>query len=296
MSDKKTISERLGATSLFQDLESSQLEAIYAIAELREFKANALVFSESAPANFLFVVNSGKFILDLPNRDHKSFLPGDVFGEIGVLNEDVRSGTVYAMHDSSAIAICGKKLFDPVYLDPKISLRITRALVKQLTNYLRNREQISTRELIEGGETEFTEFKSSLRTNVYTGKREKGLALPILKTIAAFLNTDGGVLIVGVDDSGSIIGIEQDGFPTEDRLLLHVTSLIKSRIGSLFLDFIKVDAIEIDGRSLVRIDCHAASTPAYLTENGTEYFFIRTGPSTTALRTSKIFEYISRRF
>lgn len=47
-----------------------------------------------------------------------------------------------------------------------------------------------------------------------------------LKTIVAFLNTRGGVLLIGVSDSGEIIGADEASFESRDKMLLHFNNLI----------------------------------------------------------------------
>jgi len=42
-----------------------------------------------------------------------------------------------------------------------------------------------------------------------------GVTYAVLKTIAAFLNTEGGDLIIGVNDGREVVGIEQDQFENE---------------------------------------------------------------------------------
>ena len=49
-----------------------------------------------------------------------------------------------------------------------------------------------------------------------------------LKTVAAYLNSEGGVLLVGVSDEGELLGLDHDHFPNEDRLLLHWVNLIST--------------------------------------------------------------------
>jgi predicted HTH transcriptional regulator len=48
--------------------------------------------------------------------------------------------------------------------------------------------------------------------------------LAILKTIAAFMNSEGGTLIVGVDDSGNILGVEKDYETFSDNIVLIESS------------------------------------------------------------------------
>ena len=67
----------------------------------------------------------------------------------------------------------------------------------------------------------------------------------VLKTIAGFLNTKGGELLIGVDDSGEPIGLENDKFNTLDNLSLHLVNLINDRIGAVYMFFITISFPEI---------------------------------------------------
>ena len=68
--------------------------------------------------------------------------------------------------------------------------------------------KISISELLAAGEGSDTEFKSTLRTNLHTGQADEKMHLATLKSIAGFLNTKGGRLIIGVDDNGKAIGLK----------------------------------------------------------------------------------------
>ena len=65
-------------------------------------------------------------------------------------------------------------------------------------------------ELIGLGESYTLEFKSTLQWDVVQGGMNKVLRLSCLKTIAAFCNSEGGTLVVGVEDDGTIIGLQKD--------------------------------------------------------------------------------------
>ncbi|MEP1213499.1 MAG: RNA-binding domain-containing protein [Marinobacter sp.] len=64
--------------------------------------------------------------------------------------------------------------------------------------------------LIRQGESKKLEFKESLSLDVRKGTKEKYIEESALKTVAAFLNTEGGVLFVGVSDSGDLKGIDSE--------------------------------------------------------------------------------------
>jgi hypothetical protein len=60
------------------------------------------------------------------------------------------------------------------------------------------------------GENQYKEFKPALHFNFKTGKRSQGIMHHCAKSIAAFLNTNGGFLFIGVNDKGEAIGLEKD--------------------------------------------------------------------------------------
>ena len=65
-------------------------------------------------------------------------------------------------------------------------------------------------DLIKKGENEQLEFKASLRYDYRQIKTNKNLEDVIVKSIAGFLNSKGGTLLIGVNDSGEILGLAND--------------------------------------------------------------------------------------
>ena len=61
-------------------------------------------------------------------------------------------------------------------------------------------------DLIRDGESDVVEFKSTLRTNLHTSKPDKAIEYTVLKTLAGFLNTNGGTLVIGISDDGTPVG------------------------------------------------------------------------------------------
>src|SRR5690606_21501032 len=59
-------------------------------------------------------------------------------------------------------------------------------------------------DIIRNGETRFVEFKAALRWNIHTNQPDSKIEKSALKTLVAFMNSDGGTLYVGVDDSGNV--------------------------------------------------------------------------------------------
>ena len=281
---------------VFSKLSEAEIREILSITQRKAFKKNEAVFVQNQEARFLFVVENGSFILNLPNSDYKTFQPGDVFGETALINRNLRTGSVRSTGNSTVLAICGNSIFDTEKVSPSTALKVVRALAERLTNYLRSREQISTWELIKEGETEHVEFKSSLRWNKYTNKKDQAIEHAILKTLAGFMNSEGGTLLIGVNDDGEPLGLAHDQFSNSDKMMLHLTKLIHDRISQIHHQFINMSVEEIKGKEVFRVDCEAATVPAYLSKNKEDYFYVRSGPSTTSLNIRKLYDYIQMRF
>ena len=155
--------------------------------------------------------------------------------------------------------------------------------------------------LIQGGESFSLEFKSTIRTNLKTGEKDKRMEKAVLKTLVAFLNSDGGTLLVGVSDDGDVLGTDLDSFENCDKMNLHIINLISSQIGDEFLPFIRFKEIDFgkkeDGsdKLVVRFDCKPTSTPAFFKEGKQEIYFVRSGPSSVELIGSELIKYVEHR-
>ncbi|MDW3195489.1 MAG: putative DNA binding domain-containing protein [Cytophagales bacterium] len=286
----------LANSRVFKNLTEDELLSLKPILERRHVNEGEVIFDANKKPEYLFYIESGSLTLGLSNKEYKTLQPGQLIGEIGVLNKDFRSGTVFAAEDSTVITISGTLLFDESYVAAAVALKIVRGLAKQITSYLRSREEISTMEIIESGEDEHVEFKSTLRWNLHAQKTDKAIEKAVLKTLAAFMNCSGGVLLIGVADDGTVLGLENDRFKNHDKLLLHLTNLIKERISTVHLQFLHFTFETYSGKELLRVDCKPASSPAYFLDDNTDHFFVRSGPSTSDLRLSKVYDYINERF
>ena len=150
--------------------------------------------------------------------------------------------------------------------------------------------------LIEEGESDAVEFKSTLRTNLHTEDRDKRMEQAVLKTVAGFLNTNGGTLIVGIADDGTPIGINVDGFPSEDKMNLHLVNLVKERMGPAVMTAMHPHFEDYGGRRVLTVRCERSRAPVYVKDERAERFYVRNGPSTVELPASEIVKYIQHRF
>ncbi|OYT13686.1 MAG: hypothetical protein B6I19_03780 [Bacteroidetes bacterium 4572_114] len=162
----------------------------------------------------------------------------------------------------------------------------------------KSRKKISViSELITQGEHDKMEFKSTFRWDIRQNKKNPAIEHAALKTMAAFLNSDGGDLLLGVEDDGAIYGVEADSFANDDKFLLHVWALIKSSMGQDVSPYIKTTLEKFDNKTVCRVNCLPSPKPVFLHQKGfDEALYIRIGPSTGSLEIREALKYISEHF
>jgi hypothetical protein len=149
--------------------------------------------------------------------------------------------------------------------------------------------------LINKGEGRNIEFKSTMRMNLNTSQPGKEIELAWLKATTAFMNSDGGVLLLGVNDEGGFTGLEVDNFENEDKCRLHFKNLINQHIGAEFTNYLSFGLQKIGDKTIGILECTRSPKPVFLKNKNEEHFYIRSGPSSIKLQTSKILEYIEGR-
>jgi len=153
--------------------------------------------------------------------------------------------------------------------------------------------------LIATGENDAVEFKSSLRWDHRQRKCNKALEVVIVKTIAGFLNHDGGDLLVGVADDGSVVGLGDD-YATlrkkdRDGFELLLMQLVKNALGGDVCTLLHAVFQEIDDRDVCRVLIEPSERPVYVQHGGRALYFVRTGNSTHELDTKEALDHIARR-
>jgi hypothetical protein len=154
------------------------------------------------------------------------------------------------------------------------------------------------RRVIDKGECDSAEFKSTFRWDIRRKEKHGDITHASLKTIAAFLNSEGGCLLVGVADDGSIIGTELDGFDSDDKYLLHFYNVTHERLGIIAAKNVKASIVNLEGKSILKAFCNKSSQPVYYKKKGGSVmeFFIRNGPQTISLPIEQISAYIDDHF
>ncbi len=157
---------------------------------------------------------------------------------------------------------------------------------------------------IEKGESKFIEFKETLSLDVrkqsdksYQSKKESYIELAVLKTIAGFLNSEGGELFIGVNDQGKLLGIKNEldklHKSSKDKMQLHLKNLIKENIGSSFNNFIITDLKNLGDQEIIHVICNKSDKEVFIKDKD---FYIRSGPSTDKLEGKELLNYTKSRF
>ena len=167
-------------------------------------------------------------------------------------------------------------------------------------------QPVSIEDLIADGESDELEFKSSVRWDIREAKVNKKLEEVIQKTVAAFGNSDGGTLLIGVDDEGNVLGLANDfaslGDADKDKYEMHVRTLIKNAFGDAFASQkVKIRFPEVASEAICQVDIEPAREPLVLKvkdKNGqaSEKFYARSGNSSQEIPLSEINAYMKERF
>jgi hypothetical protein len=151
--------------------------------------------------------------------------------------------------------------------------------------------------LIRTGESRTLEFKQTLSLDVKKGTKEAYIEKMVLKTIAAFMNSQGGTLLIGVADDGHVAGLRTEMYTffkgSRDELLKHFKNILRRSIGEIFYPLIDYDTVEVNGEQVLRIDCRPSDKECFL---DSREFYVRTNPATDQLEGQKMIEYIRQRF
>ena len=162
-------------------------------------------------------------------------------------------------------------------------------------------QQVATQELVAGGENLRVECKSSARSNLHTGEKDPRLELAIARSVAGFANTAGGTLLIGVDDTGRVLGLDRDLQLIKggdlDRYELWLHDLLERCLGRGALHLIEVTFDAVDDRTVCRVDVAPSDAPLYLRPHVGEKhprFYVRTGNSTRELAVDDAVDHILR--
>ena len=164
---------------------------------------------------------------------------------------------------------------------------------------------------ISEGEGQRIEFKQTLGMDV--NKNERGgkptnecfsedVVLSALKTIAGFLNSDGGTLLVGVRDDGSAVSIDREfictcpkGNQSLDGWELRLRAFVEQYFGggAAIQPYIQVGFAELDGAQVARVLVGARNRLSFISKSGTDTLYLRISNRTQMIPYREVEQYFN---
>jgi len=181
---------------------------------------------------------------------------------------------------------------------------ITEAINDFIKNFLLaqhdQQDEVNISQLISQGENAKLEFKSTFRWDIRNGQVNKQMEKSVLKTVAAFLNSDGGQLVIGVEDNGEVYGLQSDfetlGKQNADGFENHFNMVFNTVLGVENRHYVDVNFQDVEDKQVCLITVQPTDEPTYLVQDQAEEFYIRTGNTTAKLQFSEADAYKQSRW
>lgn len=122
---------------VFGALEPAQLEQLVSYARTRRVPAGTTLFSKGDPGTELFAVSAGTVKISVPAPDGREAMfnllhPGEIFGEIALLDGRPRTADAMAMTDCELTVIERRDFLAFVHSEPNVALQLIALLCERL--------------------------------------------------------------------------------------------------------------------------------------------------------------------
>jgi hypothetical protein len=160
---------------------------------------------------------------------------------------------------------------------------------------------IDLESLLEAGEGERLEFKETARVNIHTGNVDDKIVQSSVKTIAAFMNSHGGTLVIGVRDATKdVMGLDRDmatlGKKDVDGYELFVRQLLNNAVGAEHSSRVSIAFPAEDGKLACVVLVPRSPRPVYVRDAHDRHLYVRDGNSTRRLNSEEAVRYVGEHF
>jgi uncharacterized membrane protein YeaQ/YmgE (transglycosylase-associated protein family) len=175
-------------------------------------------------------------------------------------------------------------------------------LVMLVVGYFKRQPHLSAAELVAAGESAQVEFKSTARCNLHTGQRDDKIEMVLAKTVAGFANGSGGDLLIGVDDEGRTLGLDEDlkfmKSPDLDRYELWLRDHLTKTLGTAATAGVAVTFPQLDGRPVCHLRVTPSARPVFVAPGKSQpvQMWVRVGNSTRQLAVDEALSYAADRW
>jgi len=175
------------------------------------------------------------------------------------------------------------------------------ALVAEKLGLVGKPELRTIEELIDNDEDYAVEFKSTARWDLREDQPSAAMEDAIVKTVAAFLNTDGGTLLIGIGPDRTVVGLDKDYERVKpkngDGFVNWLTTHLITALGHTSVTRTRARITVHDGHEICRVDVAASPNPVWArTSKDEQLFFVRMNNSTRALPDGEIETYQAERW
>jgi CRP-like cAMP-binding protein len=122
----------LARVPLFQGASAEILDHLLDLTGELTFAAGQPIVLQGQVGNGLYIVVSGQARVVQGTRELDRLGPGDLFGEIAVIDQQPRSASVYAVEPTTCLTIASWDLLALLERDPKLALNLLRELAARV--------------------------------------------------------------------------------------------------------------------------------------------------------------------
>jgi len=220
-----------------------------------------------------------RFLNDLTKQAWQIDALGDYLQEIStaIAEEDGTSGTIGRVQQG---------------------LSLLYTLVERLVADETDEGAAEVKVQIASPESDFIEYKSSLRYNVKTKQIDKQMEFEVIRAIAGLANDRGGTVYIGVDDNGDVLGTEADfstfrkGANAMDQFRRHFDQIVAEQLGVENYQIVEPKWVGLKGKQVFVVPVKSGSSPTFFSGE----FYVRRGARTVKLNGQQFYEYYKARW
>jgi hypothetical protein len=168
--------------------------------------------------------------------------------------------------------------------------------IRQLSSALEEDVRLA----IARGESSSLEFKSTFRWDLRENRINRSLETVVMKTLAGYMNSTGGTLLIGVADSGGIVGLESDYSalkkPDRNGFEQVLMTSVATKLGADACQYVQAVFHSVEGTDVCRVIVSPAHRPVYVRDGETPRLYVRTGVSTRELNVQEAIDYTATRW
>ncbi|HEC37232.1 hypothetical protein LCGC14_0578660 [marine sediment metagenome] len=156
-------------------------------------------------------------------------------------------------------------------------------------------------EIIEKGENEKVEFKETFRYDIDSQSKNKALKKEVTKAICGLLNSQGGMVLIGVSDGCKVKGLNPDlklykgesAIKNRDNLLKDINSTCREHLGTRVIGLLTISYETVEEEEIILIEISPSDEPVFCED---KIFYLRNGPATIQLEGRDLTDYSIKHF